>query len=353
MGAVTESGSAPKGLRPILANVFDSRDLPVEDRFAAWQHITADTIYPMTISTECERRFEARLNAAELGDTHVSAQSYASMTTRRTPRLIRQSDPETYAVSLSRRGRQTISQDGVQAVLGAGDLVVYSTSRPYDSVVDVRSGTASSVVAQIPRSDLPLPWDRVRRVMAVRLSGCDGPGRLLAGFLTGLATDTADSYRAADRRRLGGVLNDLVTAWLAHHIDATERMPVETRQRARVGEIQDFIRRNLGDADLTPAAVAAAHHMSPRSLHRLFHDHAVGATVACYIRDQRLARTRRDLADAGLATRPVHAIAARWGFPRPADFSRAFRAAYGIPPGEYRRRRLGGAGADPSDRPVP
>ena len=31
------------------------------------------------------------------------------------------------------------------------------------------------------------------------------------------------------------------------------------------------------------------------------------------------------------------AIAARWGLTDPAHFSRAFRAAYGLPPSEYRR----------------
>ncbi|MEO3823297.1 helix-turn-helix domain-containing protein [Actinomadura sp. B10D3] len=34
--------------------------------------------------------------------------------------------------------------------------------------------------------------------------------------------------------------------------------------------------------------------------------------------------------------RPVSAIAARWGFADAAAFSRVFRAAYGLPPGEFR-----------------
>jgi AraC-like DNA-binding protein len=33
----------------------------------------------------------------------------------------------------------------------------------------------------------------------------------------------------------------------------------------------------------------------------------------------------------------VSAIAARWGLVDPAHFSRRFRAAYGVPPLEYRR----------------
>ena len=52
--------------------------------------------------------------------------------------------------------------------------------------------------------------------------------------------------------------------------------------------------------------------MSVRSLHQLFHDE--GLTVAGWIRQRRLERCRRDLADPGLAARPIAAIAAQLGF---------------------------------------
>ncbi len=80
--------------------------------------------------------------------------------------------------------------------------------------------------------------------------------------------------------------------------------------------------------------IAAAHHMSLRSLHQLFHDE--GLTVAGWIRKRRLECCRHDLSDPALASRPVAAIAARWGFTSPGDFSRTFRAVHGLPPAEYR-----------------
>jgi AraC-like DNA-binding protein len=54
------------------------------------------------------------------------------------------------------------------------------------------------------------------------------------------------------------------------------------------------------------------------------------------VRLRRLDRCRRDLLDPALRDRPVSAIAARWGFGDAAAFSRAFRTAYGLPPGEFR-----------------
>ncbi|WP_329520809.1 MULTISPECIES: helix-turn-helix domain-containing protein [Thermomonosporaceae] len=41
-----------------------------------------------------------------------------------------------------------------------------------------------------------------------------------------------------------------------------------------------------------------------------------------------------------MRTVPVHDIAARWGFTHHSVFTRAFRAAFDVPPSEYRHRAL-------------
>ncbi|MEU8353116.1 helix-turn-helix domain-containing protein [Streptomyces sp. NPDC048845] len=323
----------------MLEKVFDSQDLPVPDRVDAWREVTALALIPNEFSIDRAADFGASLHAVDLGVAQVISLTYASMTSRRTPRLIRRSDPDMYAVGLILRGRQGITQERREASLATGDLVVYSTSRPYEAVVEARQGRAASVVVQIPRALVPLPADRVERTLATRMPSQEGIGRLLAGFLTRLATDTTH-YRAADVQRLADILVDLITAWLAHHIDAEDRTPAETRGQVQFLQIQSFIRRNLDDIGLAPATIAAAHHISLRTLHRLFQRHAHGTTVTSYISRQRLEHARRDLADPRLAARPVHAVAARWGFRRPADFTRAFRTAYGTTPTDHRRACL-------------
>ncbi|MGW5355751.1 AraC-like ligand-binding domain-containing protein [Streptomyces sp. NPDC004031] len=322
----------------MLRTVFDSRSVRAQERVEAWRDATAGALVRNEISVDADG-FHATLRTAAFGTAQVTALTYASMASRRTPRLIRQADPEMYAVGLVVRGTQAIAQARTVSRLGPQDLVVYSTSRPYRAYVDARPDGAASVVVQVPRADVPLPPDRVDRLLATRLPARDGAGCLLAGFLTQLAADTAP-LRPADAHRLGGVLVDLVTAWLAHHTDTGDRAPAETRRQVLFLQVDDFIRRHLGDSALTPATVAAAHHISLRTLHRLFQDHAHGATPAAHIRARRLARARRDLADPAQAARPVQAVAARWGFGHPPDFTRAFRAAYGSTPTDYRRAAL-------------
>lgn len=115
----------------------------------------------------------------------------------------------------------------------------------------------------------------------------------------------------------------------------TRQPAPESHQRTLTLRIRSYIAAHLHDPDLTPGVVAAAHHISVSHLHRLFQ--AGGVTVSAWIRQQRLERACRDLADPTLR---VHRIAEQWGFTHPAVFTRAFRTAYGIPPSEYRTRRV-------------
>ncbi|MEU4645497.1 helix-turn-helix domain-containing protein [Micromonospora sp. NPDC023814] len=99
-----------------------------------------------------------------------------------------------------------------------------------------------------------------------------------------------------------------------------------------------FIEQHLGNTDLTPAVIAAAHHVSLRQLHRLFAPEQT--SVGAWIRQRRLDRCRKDLADPAQSGLTVGAVGARWGLPDSAHFSRLFRAAFGVPPSDYRRMSL-------------
>jgi AraC-like DNA-binding protein len=66
--------------------------------------------------------------------------------------------------------------------------------------------------------------------------------------------------------------------------------------------VQAFIEERLGDPALSPGMIAAANHISLRYLHKLFEPQS--RTVAGFIRERRLERCRRDLADPASPTSP-------------------------------------------------
>ncbi|MFF2936278.1 AraC-like ligand-binding domain-containing protein [Streptomyces mirabilis] len=319
----------------MIETVFHSEDLPVADRFEGWRELIARTLSPSDVTSEHADDFQAWVKILDAGATPISVLSYHSLRASRTPALIRRSDPEIYQLSLTLRGKQGISHCGRDAMVAATDILLYDTSHPYDLWVLAEQEAAETIIVDLPRSVLLLPTAKIDRLLSMRLPGNTGIGVLLSQFLIGL-TGEAASCRAQDVVRLGGVTVDLIAAFLAHHADAEDAVPPESRQQALVVGIYSFIEHNLGDSQLSPAVVAAAHHISVRYLHRLFQPQ--GTTISAWIRHRRLERCRRDLAEPQLHSLPVHAVGARWGFRHASDFSRAFRAAYGMPPGEYREQ---------------
>ncbi len=302
------------------------------DRLPYWRELMTDTLMPVSIQSD-DRDFRAQARLSDLGVVQLTNISYPPLVVHRTPKLIRQSDPEQYQVCLTVRGGMRLEHLGRTAVLHEGDLVVYDPSRPFRAQITSGEGRVEHIVVQLPKVLCPLPEKEITRLLAAGLPEHDGLGRLVSRYLRELATHQPPRS-SADACRLAAITMDLVMARLAHELEAERSLPAESRQQVLMARIHDFIARRLPDPRLTPEKIAQAHQISLRYLHKLFQ--AEGRTVAGWIRHQRLERCRRDLADPRLRERSIHAIATRWGFGDAAHFSRLFRAAYGLPPRDYR-----------------
>ncbi|NIY69506.1 AraC-like ligand-binding domain-containing protein [Streptomyces malaysiensis] len=317
----------------MIETVFKTEDLPVADRVDAWREKLSQLHAPVDLVCRPDSDFRAQLRVVQLGSALVWPSVWSPQTVRRTPRLIGRSDPEMVHLSLIIKGSVGFRMGGPDALYGPYELRTNDSSRPYEILMGPRGEAVDAVSVDVPRARLPLSSDDLDRVIGRRMTGQEGVGALLAAFLTTLG-DNARSYTAADAPRLETVLLDLLAAVFANGLDAMDRLPAESRRRTLTLRIRAFIQANLHDPQLTPRTIAAAHHISTSYLHLLFQHQE--ETVAAWIRHQRLDHARRDLADPSQRTIPIHTIAARWCFPRAADFTRAFRTAYGIPPRDYR-----------------
>jgi AraC-like DNA-binding protein len=321
--------------RPVARTLITTEDLPVADRFAYFRDVVFQEPSPMAVHCDRPTDFSAQLDKAELGAltmVSLSTRTPGRCQIQRSAELIRRSDPEAYRLVLKLGGHSVLDHNDHQVSLGPGDLVLYDTSRPAQGWRG--SGDDQWVMVRFPRELLPLPTSAVQRLVGARFCGRTGIGALLSGFVTKAAQDIGH-YRPADALRLSTTLLDLLGALLAHELEADKALPPESHRQVLLHRIQVFVQQRLGDPALSPELIAAAHHISARSLHRLFHTH--GLTVVGWIRARRLDRCRRDLTDPLLHTRPVHAIAGRWGFTDAAHFSRTFKATYGLSPQAYRR----------------
>ena len=312
-----------------MTNRFRTEDEPAKTRADYWQHVIANTLAPYQIRP-AGGSLRSHIHQAEIGPVTVLGLQATAMQASRTPDLIRNSDLGLYKIDLAIGGRGVFEQDDRESVPTPGEFLLMDLSRP--SHVSIEQWHQGSIVI-FPRALLPVRHNELRKLTAVRFSPRDPYAALVSSLVREL-TRNLDAYESARDARIGTAFLDLLSLAVATALDRESAVPAESREHAMMLRIQAFIEHHLGDPDLSPGIIAAAHHISIRTLHKLYE--AEEHTIADSIRRQRLERCRQDLLDPGRRDRPVGAVGARWGFPDAAAFSRAFRAAYGLPPAEYR-----------------
>jgi AraC-like DNA-binding protein len=304
-----------------------AHDAPVSERVDYWEHAIAEALLPMRGRHRGAGDFQAEMVAGTVGAIRVAQSSTPQGECFRTPKLIRQIDPDVYQIDVMCSGEVVAEQNGRQVRLGATDIALIDPARP----VRYHSTPSTHVSVLFPRLMLALPADTVTRLAPIHIPGDRGTGALVS-TLTRALPRHLDECRTGEAVRLGSAVVDLVGTAVAAQLDRD--LDVDDQPRAMLSRIYAYIDAHLGDRDLSPASIAAAHHISRRYLHKLFEPEP--ATIAEWIRQRRLDRCRRDLVDPSLRERSVAAIASRWGLPDAAHFSRIFKNAYGCPPAEYR-----------------
>ncbi len=100
---------------------------------------------------------------------------------------------------------------------------------------------------------------------------------------------------------------------------------------SRLTRVSAYIHDHL-DEELSLDVLAGIACLSPYHWHRIYHAH-FGETVAATVRRLRLQRAAAELAH---TDKPIPKVAERAGYDSQASFTRAFSAAFGLPPAKYR-----------------
>ncbi|MGP3913718.1 AraC-like ligand-binding domain-containing protein [Nonomuraea sp. 10N515B] len=313
-----------------MAVLIRTSDVPAKHRHDAWRSIVCDTLGPLDLRIDPDAPLRGEIEMGRLGAVGVGRiRTSTPHSVHRTAGLIHRDNPDLYRVVLALSGSPRLAQDERYTQLSRGEFAIYDFTRPYELAYD---SAVQLAVFSVPHDLLALPAGSVAALTALPVSADSGAGALAVPLLRRVATDL-DTYAPASAARLSTVVTDLLSTAVAERLELTRALPADARQRTLLLRVHAFIEQRLGEIDLDPGAIAAAHHISVRYLHRLFESE--NTTVAAWIRQRRLERCRAELARGG--DEPVSAIAARYGLPDSAHFSRLFRRAYGMPPAEYRR----------------
>ncbi|QWF84073.1 Transcriptional activator NphR [Amycolatopsis sp. CA-230715] len=296
-------------------------DVPAREGFAYWRDLICATFVRLTAEPVDDRHFHGKIENVPCGAVELSTVVADPQTVRRTRSLINQDDEEYLLASVLLDGCERVEQDGRSAVLRAGAMAFYDSTRPY-SLHAVEP--SSQLVVQVPKRELSI---RDTSGLTARALGGGTPGVVVAKFLTSLRDATKED--AAQTAVLVPHAIGLLSA-AASFAASAEPGPCAADALARQ-RVAEFLRRNFADPRLDASAVAHACKLSRRSLYR-----ALGAEgVAAQLRRIRIDRAKEVLRHA--AGKPIGSVAAACGFGSESGFHRAFREATGQTPGEYRQ----------------
>lgn len=275
--------------------------------------------------------FSGGLKSRKLGDLQLSQVLGQCVRVRRSTDAIRRADPGVVKVALQLRGNSTVCQQGHETRLSPGDIAIYDTSEPYELCYP---GTFDTLVTVVSRTSLRVSGAELREAAARRIESSSGVGALLRPILEILNAQPSGTACAS--------ITPLVTDAVADLVSAAVRLSAPDARLSFAETIltsaQAYIESHLADVGLSPAAVAAQHHVSTRYLQKLFARNS--QTVSGFIRQCRLERCRRDLEDPVHAHRSVGSIATANGLVNAAHFSRLFRSTYGVTPRGHRNTTL-------------
>lgn len=130
---------------------------------------------------------------------------------------------------------------------------------------------------------------------------------------------------------MGAASIDLVRALIA---STAGELAGAVHHETLLARIHEYARQHLRDPALGPDQIAAVHAMSRRQLFALFA--RSGASLEQVIITRRLDAAYEELGLPGARHKTIAAVAAEWGFRDPAHFSRRFKDAFGMTPGERR-----------------
>lgn len=318
-----------------MSFVFSTAELPAEERLPALHEAVSRAFLPLSVTPigrdGAVAPFDGTMMARDFDGLTVARFTGSSVTASRSARHIGASTSDDYLIALHVKGVACARQDGRQVILKPGDLTLLDSTRPY-SMELLNAGPFEHFAYGVPRAALEGRATGLQRAVAIAVTAGSDAGGLASHRLSALAAPTR---RTPIEQSTPLVESGLDTLGAALRAAAGISVDDTSQQTQMLGSVKRYAVSRLGDADLSPGSVAAALYISPRQLHRLFAREQT--TFGGWLREQRLRRSRRDLADQQLRDLPIAQIARRWGYRSNAHFTRSFTARFGVGPRSFRR----------------
>lgn len=310
-----------------MAVRFDVETFEPEHRASALADILTVLPIPLDITTTGDigdLGFDAISN--NFGSTYLVSCIGRGAVVHRQPQRVHQDHEPTLMLSLVTAGHSTLRQGDIQTSVSTGDIVLYTSTLPYIQTLD-----------RVARHTFMFEYralgltDTIIESHAGRLVDLSAPlGRVVTNYLRDMGTHglhLPDDERAAMEQPTIDLVRALLATDAGHNHAATDAIGATMDI-----QIVDYLNHHLRDRELSITKVARAHNISERYTYLLLQRQ--GIIFGEWVRAHRLAGAAQSLRDH--PDTPIGRISDQWAFPDQANFTRAFRRAYGVSPREYR-----------------
>jgi AraC-like DNA-binding protein len=314
---------------------------PPRERLRYWESYNASELVGLRCSTLASEGLNARQRNFDLGGLRIGDIVGNEHVIERTMPIVRRHPKDSLFACLLLEGEAFFYQSGKCTLVHRGDLIVYSTDKPYlygftqpmrQLMIDIKAEELfESDGGNSPPSSLLRIDGNLRAGQLFTLPLRD---RILE-FMANPLAEVAASVNEEIRARMRVLLRPSTHNTREHDVNALRLLRAER-----------FIAEHLADAELDAEAVANHMAMSLRNLNRVFDGH--DCSVTQWIWQERLALAHRQLADEGCSSRSIGDIALGCGFSTQAHFAREFKQRYGITPTQHRQARVLAGGFDES-----
>ncbi len=310
-----------------MPTTFDIENCPPGDRSTVFAAVLAQCPVSLDISVVgASREFGFSGTSQYFGSIFLASCRGRGAEVLRDHRRVAQDRQRTLLLSLVTSGTVEFRLETSMVRLVAGDLIQFSSTTPFSAGLDDAAGHT----LMIAYSDLALPEYLIETPAGQRIDTTTPLGRIAVKYLRDLGAHgiyLPDSQRQALEQPTLDILRALLAT--AAGGPAHSRTPLHVTLPIRM---EEYLRTHLRDRDLNIARLATAHGVSERYAYLVLAQR--GISLGDWLRSERLSGAAKELLDAPGTT--IADIAAMWAFPDHANFTRAFRRAFGVSPREYR-----------------
>ena len=312
---------------------------PTRERLRYWESYTTSELVGLRCSTYAEEGLHARQRNFDLGALRIADIVGNEHVVERTMPIVRRHPKHSLFACMLLEGEAFFYQSGHCTLVHSGDLVIYSTEKPY---LYGFTRPMRQLMIDIKADEVFDSGDEISPTSLLKIDGSLRAGQLLIQPL---------------RDRILGFMDEPLSVLApAMHREVRARLQLLLRPRGhdtprgddvmtlRLLKAERFIAEHLAVRELDAEAVANHMAMSLRNLNRVFEQHECSVTQ--WIWHERLALAHRQLADSGHSARSIGDIALSCGFSTQAHFAREFKQRYGATPSQHRQAPVSAGQSD-------